>query len=530
MKLKSARVGILSAVVVGALSISACSASGSGGEAAPPPPYVYAIDDDPRGLNAQFVGAPMTSMFSAQMLEPLIFLSTKYEMSPALATSWQLSDDGLSLALELREGVTWHDGEPFTAEDVKFNIEEIVPLNSFGAAIGERLESVEIVDEHSVVIHLKRQYGPLLEVLTSQFMIPRHIYDGTDYVTNPANMAPIGTGPMKFDSYSSGESIILIKNPDYWGGEVKVERAVFPIMGDATSRTEALFAGEVDQAVVDISALNRIGEDPNTEQLTEFGLPQNVALMFNGKAEHLTDPTVRQAVFAAFDREALVKTALQGQGEPANGFFPEAMGWSVSPNVDFSRQFPHDVEAINRALDDAGLARGSDGTRFSLDIRYTTERTDTAAMAEMAKSMLAEVGIALNLVGSSAAVFTEKVYTASEFDLALLPATVGADPSIGITRWYVCNPDKIAGRNPSQICDAQIEEDAAAALDSADQDVRAVALTDLQDRAAELLFYAPLVWFNGQFPSVNTSGWNGQDDAQPISSRVPWLTMTPKNG
>lgn len=514
---------VVPGVLVAALALSAC-APGAASESSAPP-YVYAIDDDPRGLNAQFVGAPMTSMFSAQMLEPLIFLSSTYEMSPALATETNLSDDGLTLTIKLRDGVTWHDGEPFTAEDVKFNFEEIVPLNSYGAAIGERLESVEIQDELTVILHLREPYGPLLETVSSQYMLPKHVYENTEYVTNPANMAPIGTGPMKFDDYSSGESITLVKNPDYWGGDVTVDSAVFPIMSDATSRTESLLAGEIDQTVVDISALNRIGEESKTQQLSEFGFPQNIALMFNAKSEYLTDPKVRQAVFAAFDRDALSETALQGQGTPADGFFPEGMAWAASPNVDFADDFPHDTQAIEKALDEAGLPRGADGTRFSLDIRYTTERTDTAAMAELARSLLADVGIELNLDGTSATVFTEKVYTESQFDLALLPATVGADPSIGITRWYTCNENKVAGRNPSQLCDDEIDASASQALDSAKREDRAQALSALQDRAADLMFYAPLVWFDGQFPSVNTSRWSGQEDAQPMSSRVPWLSM-----
>ncbi|GGD44115.1 ABC transporter substrate-binding protein [Microbacterium faecale] len=523
---KSTSFGAIPGTLIGALVLSACAPAGGSNGPESAPPYVYAIDDDPRGLNAQFVGAPMTAMFSAQMLEPLVFLSSTYQMSPGLATDTALSDDGLTLTVQLRGGVTWHDGEPFTAEDVKFNFEEIVPLNSYGAAISERLESVEIQDESTVILRLTEPYGPLLETLSSQYMLPKHVYEGTDYVTNPANMAPVGTGPMKFDDYSSGESITLVKNHDYWGGEVAVDSAVFPIMGDATSRTESLFAGEVDQTVVDITALNRIADDPNTQQLGEFGFPQDIALMFNAESEYLTDPDVRQAVFATFDREALVETALQGQGVPADGFFPPAMEWSVSPNVSFSDDFPHDTGAIEEILDDAGLPRGADGTRFTLDIRYTTERTDTAAMAEMARSLFAEVGIELNLDGTSATVFTEKVYSESDFDLALLPATVGADPSIGITRWYTCNEDKAAGRNPSQVCGEEIETAANQALDSAKHEERAEALSTLQDRASDLMFYAPLVWFNGQFPSVNTTRWSGQGEPQPIASRVPWISMT----
>lgn len=528
------RFGALLAIGLAAsLAIAGCTSSEGGASSDVERTYVkWVTNGDPMGigLNAQFASGNAATAFSAQILEPLIFASGVGELTPGLATDWELSDDALTLTLNLREGVTWHDGEPFTAEDVKFNFEEIVPLNSYGAAIGERLESVEIQDESTVILNLTEPYGPLLETLSSQYMLPKHVYEDTDYVTNPANMAPIGTGPMMFDDYSSGESITLVKNPDYWGGEVTVDSAVFPIMGDATSRTESLFAGEVDQTVVDIAALNRIADDPNTQQLGEFGFPQDIALMFNAESEYLTDPEVRKAVFATFDREALVETALQGQGIPADGFFPPALEWSVSPNVSFSDDFPHDTDAIEQILDDAGLTRGADGTRFTLDIRYTTERTDTAAMAEMARSLFAEVGVELNLDGTSATVFTEKVYSESDFDLALLPATVGADPSIGITRWYTCNDDRAAGRNPSQVCDDEIETAANQALDSAKHEERAEALSALQDRASDLMFYAPLVWFNGQFPSVNTTRWTGQSEPRPIASRVPWMSMTYTGG
>ncbi|MHA6623500.1 ABC transporter substrate-binding protein [Pseudonocardia sp. DLS-67] len=515
---------LVATVVASALAMTACAGGGSGADG-DSRQYVFAIDDDPRGLNAQLVGAPMTAMFSAQVLEPLIFIASDYRLSPGLAESWELSDDGLDLRLTLRQGVKWHDGTPFTADDVKFNFEKIVPLSPYGPPIADRLESVETPDDATVVLHMKEPYGPLLETVASQYMLPRHIYEGTDFVTNPANMAPIGTGPMKFDSYSSGEQIILAKNPDYWGGPVQVDRAIFPIMGDATARTEALFAGEIDQAVVDISQLTRVRDDPDAMLLDNFGYPQDIAVMFNGKSPSLVDPAVRRAVFSAIDRDAMADTVLQGLGEPASGFFPKALDWARSPVVDFSRDFPRDVEAINRALDEAGLVRGPDGTRFTIDLRFTTERTDTAAMAELARSSLSEVGIMVNLVGTSAAVFTEKVYTEGDFGIAFLPATVGADPSIGITRWYTCNLEKRASANPSQVCDQQIDQAAADAVGTADREQRGKAFRAFQERARELMIYAPLVWFNGQFPTVNTKRWAGQDQAQPLSNRMPWLTM-----
>ncbi|HLU59255.1 MAG TPA: ABC transporter substrate-binding protein [Pseudonocardia sp.] len=515
---------LVSAVAAVALAVTACA--GGGGDGAERQ-YVVAIDDDPRGLNAQLIAAPMTAMFSAQILEPLIFISTDYELSPALAESWELSEDGMDLRLALRQGVQWHDGTPFTAQDVKFNFEEIVPLSFYGQDISARLDSVEIVDDATVVLHMKEPYGPLLETVAAQFMVPRHLYEGTDYVTNEANMAPIGTGPMMFESYSSGEQIVLVKNPDYWGGPVQVDRAIFPIMGDAAARTEALFAGEIDQAVVDVAQLGRVRDNPDTMLLEKFAYPQYVAMMFNGENPYLADPAVRRAIFSAIDREAVADVVLQGFGRPATTFFPDSLGWANSPNIDFSRDFPRDVDAINKALDDAGFPRGPDGVRFTLDLRYTAERTETAAMAELARSMLADVGVGVNLVGTSAAVYTEKVYTDGDFGISFLPATVGPDPNIAMARWYMCNPEKRASANPSGICDPQIDAAALEAAGAASREQRATAFHAFQERAAELMIYAPVVWFNGQFPSVNTSRWAGQDEPQPASNRLPWLSMAP---
>ncbi|WP_188726416.1 ABC transporter substrate-binding protein [Pseudoclavibacter endophyticus] len=511
---------------VGALALTACATADSGeGETLT---YVFAIDDDPRGMNAQFVRVPEASMFSAQMLEPLIFMSSDYELTPGLAESWELSDDGLELVFTLREGVTWHDGEPFTAEDVKFNFEEIDPVSSYSWSIESVLESIEIEGDTEVTLSLSEPFGPLLEAISQHYMLPQHIYEGTEYITNDANMAPIGTGPMMFESYSSGEEVTLLKNPDYWGGEIAVDRAVFPIMGDANSRAEALFSGEIDQGIVPFSQRPRVEEDPNTVFLEETAHPQVVSLGFNALGESLQDAAVRQAVYAAFDRENISDDVLQGLGEPARTFFPEALGWANSPNVDLLEQFPHDVDAINQALDDAGFPRGDNGERFTLDIRYSTARPDTAAIAEVAQSKLAEVGIGLNLMGSAGAVFAEAVFTDSDFDLVLIPNTSGADPSLALANWYACNEEKLPSANPSQLCDDQIDAAVDAAAATSNVDERSEAFAAMSERAAEVMIYAPLVWFNGTFPSANTTRWDGQTEKPVDTSRVPWTSLTPK--
>ena len=523
---RTRRAGLLAALMTGVLALSACA----GDAGAEDDVYVQAVGGDPMtlGLNAQFVNAPISQLFSSQILDPLIRISNDHELSPGLAEDWEVGPDGLSLTLKLREGVKWHDGKPFTAEDVKFNFEEIVPLQTFGAMLAKRIESVEIAGASTVVVHLKEPFGPLLETVSQQFMLPKHVYEGTDYVTNEANKKPIGTGPMRFGSYTPGQEVVLVKNPDYWEGEVRVDRAVFTVMADANSRAEALFAGEIDEAVLDPSQQERVAADENTRLLKHGTFAQVVTMMQNTKSPPLSDPAVRAAVFAALDRDAIAKTALSGLGTPANGFFPASPAWAADPGIDFGRDFPRDLDAIGKALDEAGFERGPDGTRFTLKVRYITPLSEVAKTAEMARSMLADVGIGTELVGSSGAVYNEKVYAEGDFDLAFLRTNLGADPSIGITRWYECNEKKTAAANPSGVCDPEIDAAAATALAANDQAKRGEAFRRLQARAKKLMFHTPLAWYDGAYSTISTARWQGHDAPQSPPERKPWLTMTPK--
>ncbi|MEV5410407.1 ABC transporter substrate-binding protein [Thermopolyspora sp. NPDC052614] len=523
---RTRRAGVLAALMAGALALSACA----GDAGATDTVYVQAVGGDPMtlGLNAQFVSAPISQLFSSQIMDPLIRISDDYKLSPGLAREWEVSPDGMELTLRLRQGVKWHDGKPFTAEDVKFNLEEIVPLQTYGAMLAKRIKSVEITDPSTVVMRLKEPYGPLLETIALQFMLPKHVYEGTDYVTNEANKKPIGTGPMKFGSYTPGQEVVLVKNPDYWEGEVRVDRAVFTVMADPNSRAEALFAGEIDEAVLDPSQQERVSADENTRLLKHGMFRQAVVMMQNTKSPRLSDPAVRAAVFAALDRDAISKIALSGLGTPANGFFPESPAWALNPDIDFAKTFPRDLVAINKTLDEAGFKRGADGKRFTLKVRYITPLSEVAKTAEMAQSMLAEAGIGTELVGTSGAVFNEKVYADGDFDLAFLRTSLGADPSLGITRWYECNERKIAAANPSGVCDPEIDAAAATALGANDQAKRGEALRKLQARAEKLLFHTPLAWFDGAYSTISTARWQGHDTPQAPPERKPWLTMTPK--
>jgi len=530
-RIRKSRIAITAVFAVAAVVLGGCTSGGGQveGDTHKEAVYIEAITGNPQHLNSQVVNSPTVQRLSVAMMEPLVGLTHDYKVFPVLAEKWEFSKDGLEMTLHLRKGVTWHDGKPFTADDVKFNFEKVMPLQTYGPPMLAAISSVEAPDKNTVVLKLKSQYGPLLETLSQELMLPQHLYDGTDVATNPYNLKPVGTGPMMYESFASGEEVVLVKNPKYWGGEVHVDRAVYPIMADGNARTLALLSGDVDSAAVDPSQLTQVAAHKELVHLKDGYFPQFIELLMNAQNKFLSNPDVRAAVFSALDRKAILKVALSGQGQVAEGFFPPTLSWAIDKDVKFSKDFPYNADAINDKLDDLGYTKGADGLRFTLNAKYITTLTDTSAAGEQAKSMLADVGIGLNLEGLTSTIFTESVYKKSDFDLAFLRSTVGADPSLGIARWYVCNPDKMAARNPSGICDEKIEAAAASAAGVTDRKERAKYFKDMQQRIRELIFFAPLAWTNASFNTVNTSNWSGLDKFSDTTSagNLNWLGMRP---
>ncbi|HWM15630.1 MAG TPA: ABC transporter substrate-binding protein, partial [Microbacterium sp.] len=230
----------LAVLATGVLLAGCTSGGGGAGDDGAEHVYIEAISADPINFNPQVTNSPTVTRFASAIYDGLVGITTDSEIFPVLAKSWEASADGTQLTFELEEGVTWHDGEPFTAEDVKFNFEEVMAFQTYGAAIAASIDSVEAPDDHTVVLHLNSQYGPFLEALALQVILPKHVYEGTDFTTNPANLEPIGTGPMKFESFSSGSEVVLVKNEDYWRGDVQVDRAIYPVMADPNARTLSL--------------------------------------------------------------------------------------------------------------------------------------------------------------------------------------------------------------------------------------------------------------------------------------------------
>lgn len=490
--------------------------------------YVEIIGGEPDLLNPQITTSPNVRRFSHSVFETLVSVADTGEISPMLAEEWELSEDGLTLTLHLVEGVTWHDGEPFTAEDVAFNIEELFPLSTLGRELAEYVASTETPDDHTVIVHLTEPYGPLLENLALQFLLPKHVYEGTDYAQNPANMAPIGTGPFTFDSFTSGEEIVVARNDNWWQGEIEVDRAIYRIVGDTNARAMALLNNEVDTAVLEPSRQAEVAQHPNAAQLTQGDFPAQIFVSFNTRREVLNDPEVRRLLFAAIDREAMSEVALNGHATPATSFVPDLLSWARHPEIDFDTDFRATAEDINSRLDGLGYPVGDDGYRFTLNVRSITNLADVQPIVEMLRSHMDDINVGINLESGVNTVFIESVYKEHDFDLAI-HASRGStlvDPNLGLTHWYKCNPGDLPSRNPSGGCDEELDAAVDAARSTTNRDERREHLHAWQERAAEVMFHAPIVWSDVFLPTINTTRWQGLDDPNHAAGGVNWKAVT----
>ena len=205
------------------------------------------VQPEPPSLMLGLVQNGPTQLVAGDIYEGLLQYNTDLDPQPLLAESWEISEDGLTYTFHLRDGVTWHDGEPFTADDVVFSAD--VFLRETHARLRSSLayvESITAPDPLTVVFQLKEPFGPFISVFETGTMpmVPKHIYEGTDFATNEMNATPIGTGPFKFEAWEKGSFIHLVKNEDYYvDGLPYLDEVYYRVIPDAASRAVAFETG-----------------------------------------------------------------------------------------------------------------------------------------------------------------------------------------------------------------------------------------------------------------------------------------------
>jgi len=414
---------------------------------------VVAIVSDPGHLNPAITTSGATHAASELLYNGLVGRDERGEPVSELAESWQVEQGGTVYRFRLRDGVKWHDGRPFTASDVKFTFEEV--LLKFHArtraSMGAVLAGIEAPDDRTVVFRFKQPYAPLPYQLdaTEAPIVARHIYQGSDPQTNPANSNPIGTGPFKFVSYAKGTEIRLARNPSYFKpGLPYVDGLVMRVIPDQSVQVLALENGEVDFLWELAGPLqSRIKSDARFQAARTGYNPGGsnciMTISFNLDRPVLKELRVRQAVAHALDRQPFLSQILFGDGKVAAAPISSEIPWAHAAGLVMPK--PDRAEA-EKLLDGAGwkkegegprTARGvpgvADGTRLSIDFLHFPT---FAKYGELVRQQLAVVGIGVVLKPLEPAVFAPMVFKDRNFDSNVISYCNGSDPEIGVRRMY----------------------------------------------------------------------------------------------
>lgn len=399
------------------------------------------MSSEPHLLTSAFETSNTVGMASTKIFDGLVRFDKNLQPTPALAESWDISPDGKRIVFTLRKGVKWHDGADFTSADVAFSMMKVwKERHSRGKSTYANVVSVEEADAHTLIVNLSNPTPYMIGAMTSyeSQVIPKHIYDGTDIATNPANLNPIGTGPFKFGEWQKGSHIILERNDEYWeDGKPYLDRLILRFIADTGSRSAAFEAGEADIGFfspVEPHEVERISSLPNLDTVTNgYEAIAAMHLMeLNMRRKEFQDIRVRQAMLHAIDREFIRDNIFFGIAKVATGPLP-----STSPLYEpDTAQYPYDPALANKLLDEAGYPRGADGFRFKMTHDPTPFLAAYLVTADYVKQALAEVGIDVQVRRQDLASQIKTIYTDINFDMSGHPLNSTFDPQVGVARLF----------------------------------------------------------------------------------------------
>ncbi|WP_414439572.1 ABC transporter substrate-binding protein [Burkholderia sp. 22PA0106] len=454
------------------------------------------VTPEPAGLVAGINISSPAVVISASLFDGLLSYDNAYCPQPQLAESWVTARDGKSITFRLRKNVTWHDGAPFTSDDVKYSIENVVKkTHPRGASNLSKVIGIDTPDPHTVVFRLSGPSPVLWAVLfgTETQIVPKHLYEGTNPLTNPWNTKPIGNGAFVFKEWVRGSHVLLERNPHYWdkgpsGKEDKpyLDRVIFKMVPDAASRAAALENGEIQFAAnnpVPESDVARLRKDPKLV-LDTVGWQAPAPMFFfdfNYRRKTFDDIRVRQAFAHAIDRAAMARIVWYGLADVAQSCVPSYQKQFFKPGLP---QYGFDPKRAEQLLDEAGLKRGADGVRLRIDHITEVSYGDVyLRAAEFMRQQLKNVGVEMKLVNLDLPSVIRKLYTERDFDTASMWYSAYPDPQIGVTRrfWSKNIKQGVPSSNASSYSNPEMDRIIEGIQDEGDVARRQVWIDRLQD-------------------------------------------------
>jgi peptide/nickel transport system substrate-binding protein len=447
-----------------------------------------------------------TGIVASKIYESLLEFSPKLEPLPRLAKSWELSDDKKTYTFHLQQNVKFHDGTPFSSHDVIFSVMQFhMKLAPRARGVFSKIKEATAPDANTVVFTLDAPFEPFLLMfdVSTVNIVPAHIYEGTDFVNNPANQKPIGTGPFQFAEWQRGNFIRLTKFPDYWKpGQPYLDGITYRIVPDSQSRALALQTGEVLMSGAnDIEPFDvpRFQTQANLEVETagwEYFSPV-MWVELNHRVKPLGDVKVRQALSMALDREFILKRLWFGIGKVATGPVASTTRFH-DPSVKLA---PFDVAKANALLDEAGYKPDSDGVRFKLKHLTLPYGEIYARLAEYIRASWKKVGVEVTLESTDAGGWARRI-SDWDYDTSINFEYQYGDPTLGVERTYVStNIQKIVFTNTSGYANPEVDKLFATARASADPEERRKAFYAVQQLLVQEI---PEMWLiEMSFPTIH---------------------------
>ena len=430
----------------------------------------------------------LTSAFASfQVLEnvydTLVQPGPDLAMEPALAESWEISDDNLTWTFTLRDGVTWHNGRAFVADDVVYSYNRILDPD-VGAANNFRFASVESVtapDDQTVVITLTRPTPNLLVnigAFKGMAIIPQEIVEDGTIDTNP-----VGTGPFRFVSSSPDQGIVLERNPDYWRadeGLPYLDGVTFVQIPDPTVKLTNLQTGEVDwiDAVPPQQLTNLESDDAVVLERVPGGDYHYFAL--NQNRQPFDDVRVRQAIAMAIDRGEIAEAAQFGAATANQTAIPSGTFWSF----DYAPFAPADIEGARTLLDEAGV------TDLTIEFLVTSDFPETVTQAQVIAAQLEPLGVSVEIRDVDFGTWLD-AEAAGDFDAFMLSWIGNIDPD----DFYYAQHRTDANFNFQGYSNSEVDALLDAARTETDQDARKAlydqAATIIVDEGSYIYLYNP---------------------------------------
>ncbi len=406
---------------------------------------ILAFSQEPTVFNPHMPHIEVDEGIHFAIFDPLFIVDEKGEFQPSLATevpsveNGGISKDGLHWKIKLRDDVKWHDGKPFTAEDVKFTIELLVDpdFRSWRRDGHELVENIKVVSPSELTFDLKSPYAPYPSILAATFIVPKHILgEATDKNNAPFNNAPVGTGPFKWVERMAGDHITLDANDEYFRDGPYLERVIFKYIPDLTVLYTQFKTGDIDVVGLQWITPDKYQEakDLPSKEVNVVPTATVESLSFNMERPQFRDPKVRQALYYALDKKTIIDALYYGLPAPTETFMPQQSAY-YNPHLP---KHEYDPEKAKSLLDEAGWKPGGDGVREKDGVKLAFSNSTTAGnhireqTQQFIQQSYRDIGVDMSISNLPPAVMWGEYWMMSKFDSVVVGINflTGSDPDV----------------------------------------------------------------------------------------------------